>query len=886
MVLINDIPYLKVFKRTCYLPKDPKSTTKFNMVFLNNRNPDSVTKLVNNHPMINTMYFTNYYINPIYNDKIISKTVNINYRQDRKIHYKTISDNTNLTPFMTIDMLNSRNFIYDLYKYNEIYFNTYKRRDTIKTKIDNYINYIMSKINTSTVSDYHYKMILIDTDEWGVSKTINDPISFILYGLYKYPDIISKIGNYDIYFYNTTGILRFNPSLIDKKTYPVFKRELAKLIKGNIVEDIESVEDTEISENDDISNETESAPTGNTTEVNPREAEIKNKFEDEDKLITDVDIDDTVVDIDDSDDSDDIPEPEDTTDEEFGEIISSMGTIRHSRKVQRSPESIARDKELAKRQESITVDDKTIKDLTTYEPDDFNIETIDVSSKINTTNENVKTVKYANFDKSYNDQLMRKDTINILTSLNDKSIPVYVKSIDVKDTSTKLTYKETYTVVLEDSNRVRHTLKFDMPKFIDNSFMYIEGNKKLIQKQLFMKPIVKTGPDEVQICSNYNKIFLHRVGKKMSGPIERLKKTIANDIKGVKVTYGDNLQSNSSFKTILEYDELAKSIFSIKSKDVEIIFNQNNIKYRLGDNIIPDDKMCIGFYSDGKPILMDFKTERIDNKDLVTFIVDSLGVDGRTIYDETGAGATKFMYTAAKIMNKWVPIVLLLGYCEGLSAVLKKAKIKYEFSDKRVKQTDKTGVVQFADGYLVYERYPFENSLLLNALAYLPTSAYNYSDFDDIDVYLDLFDSLYNARNLANAFDTFYEFMIDPITRDVLKELGYPTDFVSVVLCANAMLADNSYIMENNMNLYRIRSNEIVNAILYKEIAMAYSRYRATSENNTPVKISIPQGVVISNLMKVNTVDNYSTLNPIYEATNTRIASPRGVSGKHNCHAA
>jgi hypothetical protein len=121
--------------------------------------------------------------------------------------------------------------------------------------------------------------------------------------------------------------------------------------------------------------------------------------------------------------------------------------------------------------------------------------------------------------------------------------------------------------------------------------------------------------------------------------------------------------------------------------------------------------------------------------------------------------------------------------------------------------------------------------------------------------------------------------MIDPITKEVLQDLGYPTDFVSVVLCANAMLADNTYIAENNMNLYRVRSNEIVNALLYKEIAMAYSRYRATSENKTPVKISIRQNAIMSAIQGTQTVENYSTLNPLFEATKTRIASPKGVSG-------
>ena len=68
------------------------------------------------------------------------------------------------------------------------------------------------------------------------------------------------------------------------------------------------------------------------------------------------------------------------------------------------------------------------------------------------------------------------------------------------------------------------------------------------------------------------------------------------------------------------------------------------------------------------------------------------------------------------------------------------------------------------------------------------------------------------------------------------------------------------------MNLYRIRSNEIVNAIIHKQIAEAYASYRASANNTNPVKISIPKDAIIKAIMSVNTVEEFSTLNPIYES--------------------
>jgi hypothetical protein len=228
-------------------------------------------------------------------------------------------------------------------------------------------------------------------------------------------------------------------------------------------------------------------------------------------------------------------------------------------------------------------------------------------------------------------------------------------------------------------------------------------------------------------------------------------------------------------------------------------------------------------------------------------------------YDDAKVGK-KYMYSRAKIMEKFIPLVILLGFCEGLSTVLKKSEVKYFFTDKRPTLNDNQSSVQFADGYLVYDKFPIKNSLLLNGLSEVPTKAFNYSDFDTKDTYVTLFDTMFNSRIIANALKNNYDFLIDPITLDILKDLNYPTDYVSLMLYANELLSDNAYMRENNMNLYRVRSNEMVNAYLYKAISRAYLDYELTSHNANPMKISIPQDKILKDLLLSQNVEDYSTL--------------------------
>lgn len=240
----------------------------------------------------------------------------------------------------------------------------------------------------------------------------------------------------------------------------------------------------------------------------------------------------------------------------------------------------------------------------------------------------------------------------------------------------------------------------------------------------------------------------------------------------------------------------------------------------------------------------------------------------------------RFMYTHCTVMKKHIPLILLLSYCEGLTTVLRKAEVNFFFTDTRprLKEYDSIlkGVVPFADGYLVYDKFPLEVSLLMNGLALVDTKGFEYAEMDGKDVYVSLFDILFGTRMLANAFDNFYDWMIDPVTYTVLQDLNYPTDFVGLLLAGNKLLADNSYTDELDMRNYRIRSNEMAYAYAFKRISEAYGKFRMTSNNKNPDKISIPQGSVIKDIMQSQMVEDVSELSPIVEVEKSHTISDKG----------
>ena len=132
-------------------------------------------------------------------------------------------------------------------------------------------------------------------------------------------------------------------------------------------------------------------------------------------------------------------------------------------------------------------------------------------------------------------------------------------------------YKETYTILLEDVNRQRHTVKVDIPKFLEDKFLYIGGNKKVIKKQSLLLPVTKTDADTVQIVTNYNKMFIRRVDTKSVSSVERFKKVLkdSDDLKRFFV-FGSTITTNVDYVTTIEYDELSKIFITFKTDSCTI----------------------------------------------------------------------------------------------------------------------------------------------------------------------------------------------------------------------------------------------------------------------------------------------------------------------------
>jgi hypothetical protein len=235
------------------------------------------------------------------------------------------------------------------------------------------------------------------------------------------------------------------------------------------------------------------------------------------------------------------------------------------------------------------------------------------------------------------------------------------------------------------------------------------------------------------------------------------------------------------------------------------------------------------------------------------------------------------MHTRITTMKQEVPLSVLICIWEGLSSLLEKGKIKYRLVQE-LKKSDLSrdeSFIKFKDCFLVYKR-DVPSELLMNGLRVLDTENHTLYDMNSISAYMPYVQKRYGKISILNALNNVYEFTIGPIEKELLLDLKLPTDLVELLIYGNNLLADSQYTNELNLTQQRVRSAEIIPAILYDCIAKAYVPYKNSSGKK---KLSIPQDAVIKKLLALETVEDTSSLNPFLELETTHNVSTKGWRG-------
>lgn len=589
-----------------------------------------------------------------------------------------------------------------------------------------------------------------------------------------------------------------------------------------------------------------------------------------------------------AEDSNNSDEAIEKLDDETFKLLLSYLKDQEEDNIRVSKARAARIVELSQDFQTKEINGKSVKDLLEENPNDLNLPA--TTLPVNTINDNWKDLTFMNFDKEYDPDA---DIVKMLNAMKDWSYPVAVRNITVTDNSTSEDYVNLWDIDCEDFKGTRFKLKIDIPQFINDKFLKLRGNEKSLMIQSTLMPVLKTDLDTCQIIGvgGYNKIFVRRYGSgagKSMPIVDRLIKTLNKyDGKDIQITFGDNTKICNKYDLPIDYIDLASYYDKIETPNLILYFNQDELRkeYEVDDSkglaigirkinynskkndqevVIYYDKSVAngGFNTISKYIMYTIFGD-LSNPSEIIGISNSILVTGK-----------RYMYSRASILSVKIPLVVVCSYVEGLSATLRKANIEFSFKqslDKVDKVQDDLDYIQFSDGYLMYQ-VSYESSMLMNGLKECNTQSYSIKDINSKEMYMDFLTD-FGGNLKADGLENSYDCMIDPITKEILEVYKLPTDYVSILLYANALLADNKFIRHTDMTARRLRRKELIAGYFYKALTMSYQSYaNQIRHTRKSVKMTMKQSSVIDMILSRDPSTNDLSVNNLIndiEAANT-----------------
>ena len=786
---------------------------------------------------------------------------------------------TNLKPSMNsikgIDMLfsiMSRFFL-------DFRFNSYTKKSVV-IPVSEWVKYLNIGENTNTILNPKAKL---------------SPLNTIFYTLKHYPTKIQAWRDIDFIFVGDTGFFKYNFNEPNKVDTNKFFRCLDVLIRNVEIEDTPK-EDAE----DKATNILSRIETDTNVEINHITGKNDNPLgkyslvQDKKTRTPEQIISNTIkyeVEENPDLDEDSIPENLDKNNA-FKQSLIDLKMAEEAKTKKMSPERQRRFNELNNKFLSSQVDKKKVSDL--LKTDDTPLKPISYT-KVESIDDTWDDLKKPNFEKQYD---VDSDIYKCIESFakTNKDIPMAVISVNKEDTSTTEDSIYTYKVVLEDSLNKRHTLTFDVPKIVNERFLRLRGNDKVLGGQLMNLPIIKTEEDTVQVVSNYNKIFI-RLNKPVGKASQRVDAMIRALNKMIETNYtdpddedkrkressdyikeiipGNNIKICKKYVLPIEYIDLASFFNKIKMKDHTIYFNQDEFRAKVKDKIKPNEMACIT-YGKNMDVYRALSMDEYMNNILETLLLDKYF---KKLYDHYFTTQKSAAFSDAAILSSRIPLIIIMAYNVGLTTALERAKIRFDFQEKRPPRSE--AFIKFKDGYLVYEP-DASNIILLNGLYKFNTEDYSIKEIDSKPMWLDALD-LYGAKYKADGLDSFYNLMIDPMTEEVCRHYQFPTEYIEILAYASSLLVTNEYNRHVDITGNRFRTNERIAHFVYKALATSYGNYlREVKNNRKAAKMTIKRTAVIDLAMEDSTMSDLSILTPLLELESANAVSFKGLSGMNS----
>lgn len=530
---------------------------------------------------------------------------------------------------------------------------------------------------------------------------------------------------------------------------------------------------------------------------------------------------------------------------------------------------------LSQEYKKIIIDGQTVNQMMT-EPSSVMLEDNDVSKFVDIPDKSLTKSSMGNFHNTYVKESFKKDMVKSLVSFSSQGM--FLTGLEKEVVNDDLNELTKYTATFKDMAGKQHTIKYSIPDVDEDGHCLLNGSKKSMAIQRVNTPICKVSPTRVALSSSANKTIVEKNVSFNNSLLKQIRKIL--DKTKLEISYSRGHSVNTKITLPHDYCTVAKNILRITGLGCKFNFDYENRLPQKGlEDIIKTESsknvVYIGTFKSA-PCYMDIDgvvhSEDSPSTRLIN-ILEKVVTDVKvTPYNE---------WVNMILLNKKFPVIFLLAYRFGFETILDYLKVPYEKIPKgsKIDASASDVLVKCSDMTFVVRNPTTLQRLLVSGMNNFKLGEIDHQSLNDKDVYYTLIQQRGLSIEYIKGIDFIFDMFIDPITRDVLVQMGEPTNMRDLLIRATVLLTTGDHKEAASSANFRYRSYEQFNAILYKTTARALAQHqnKAVGHRN---KFSISEFEVLKNISTDPLLNNVDVINPITEIKDNLHYTHTGDGGR------
>lgn len=489
------------------------------------------------------------------------------------------------------------------------------------------------------------------------------------------------------------------------------------------------------------------------------------------------------------------------------------------------------------------------------------------------------------FDSRYIKEVLSKDVASMTLAVQNAGVAL--TNYRVNPSEDILGAYEEHVMKITPVIGVPSTLRFKIPKVIEDGTFESNNVKYFLRKQRGDLPIRKTGPNKVALTSYYGKCFVTRgrvnsnsYGYWLSAQV--MARALDHSDESITEAVTDDVFS-PYLKAPINYSALSNSFKSFKAQGFDFNFDHADVIKTYPPAIVAqvekDDRLLIA-KNVNNYLYLDkfghvFDTMKTLPQDQPILLEAFLGISTHTAPVE---------YVSIGVFGKNIPLGVVLGLHMGLQKLISTLGAQYRVvpAGQRIGLRDNEYALSFADESWVFVRTDRLASLILSGFNEYSKALKNFSvySFDKRGVYQNLLDYSGLSVRYIREIDLMFQMFIDPITLEILKDMNEPTTFLGILLRATQLLQIDQHPDELDPAYMRIKGYERVAGAVYTELVQSIRQHNGKL-GKTTAQIEMNPYAIWKRITEDPAKAQSQEINPIKQLKEAEAFTFAGTGGRN-----